>query len=70
MKIPAESYLIPGENVHYSEETCFFAFTGYIPDRERSVVLGQAFIQNYLTVLDNDNMKIGIGAHMGADTAI
>jgi len=69
-KIPADTYLVSGDQFNFGADTCFFTITGYIPDKERTAVLGQTFISNYLTVLDQDYMKIGLGAHRGVDAKI
>jgi hypothetical protein len=39
-KIPYESYLIPGEKLGFETNSCFLAFTGFIPDSARIIVLG------------------------------
>ena len=39
-RIPFESYLISGEKLNSNRNTCFLAITGFIPDEERTVILG------------------------------
>jgi len=70
LKIPFESYLIPGEQLDRDENVCFLGVTGFIPDGERLAVLGQPFLQNYYTVLDMDSMEIGLAAHIGTEAEI
>ena len=69
-KIPVESYLIPGPKLGFEEDVCYLSITGAIPDEINSAVLGQPFLENYFTVLDQENMKIGLGAHKGSDAEI
>lgn len=66
-KIPTSSYLIPGPRLGLEEDICHLAITGTIPDEINSVVLGQPFLENYFVVLDQEDMKIGLGAHLGSD---
>ena len=70
MKIPKESYLIDGDKLGFEHDVCYLAITGFIPDETNVAVLGQPFLQNYYVVLDQDNMKIGVGAHTGSDAII
>jgi hypothetical protein len=69
-KIPFESYLINGEDIGLERNVCYLSITGFIPNNLRVAVLGQPFIQNYLTVLNMESMEIGLGAHIGTDAAI
>ena len=69
-RIPFESYLLPGEKMGLQEDVCYLSVTGFIPDSERVVVLGQPFLQNYYTVLDMETMEIGLAAHIGTDAEI
>ena len=69
-KIPVGSYLIPGPLLGFEEELCYLSITGSVPDDIHSAVLGQPFLENYFTVLDQENMKIGLGAHLGSDAEI
>ena len=66
-KIPLGSYLIPGPLLGFEEELCYLAITGSVPDEIHAAVLGQPFLENYFTILDQENMKIGLGAHLGSD---
>ena len=49
---------------------CYLGITGFIPDEEGFAVLGQPFLQNYYTVLNMENNKIGLGAHIGTEAEI
>ena len=69
-KIPYQSYLIPGEKMGLEKEICYLSLSGFIPDHMKTAVLGQPFLQNYLAVLDQSNMEIGLGAHVGSDAEI
>ena len=69
-KIPLGSYLIPGPLLGFEEELCYLAITGSVPDSIHAAVLGQPFLENYFTILDQENMKIGLGAHLGSDAQI
>ena len=69
-KIPLGSYLIPGPLLGFEEELCYLAITGSVPDNIHAAVLGQPFLENYFTILDQENMKIGLGAHLGSDAQI
>ena len=69
-KIPVESYLIPGPLLGFEKELCYLSITGSVPDDVHSAVLGQPFLENYLTILDQENMKIGLGAHLGSDAGV
>ena len=50
--MPLESYLIPGNKLGFEANSCFLAFTGFIPDAARIIILGQPFFQNYYTVIN------------------
>jgi hypothetical protein len=69
-RIPYQSYLIPGPQVGLEADTCSLSIAGFIPDEENYAVLGQPFLQNYYAVLDQDSMKIGLGAHIGTRAEI
>lgn len=69
-KIPVGSYLIPGPLLGFEEELCYLSITGSVPDDIHAAVLGQPFLENYFTILDQENMKIGLGAHLGSDAEI
>lgn len=69
-KIPFESYLIDGDKIGLHSNMCYLSITGFIPEDEGVAVLGQPFLQNYLTVLNMDSMEIGLAAHLGTDATI
>lgn len=69
-KIPFESYLANGQNIGLQRDVCYLTITGYIPDGVNQAILGQPFLQNYYTVLNQDTMEIGLGAHIGMDAKI
>lgn len=69
-KIPTSSYLIPGPRLGFEDDICHLAIVGTIPDESNSVVLGQPFLENYFVVLDQEDMKIGLGEHLGSDAEI
>jgi len=69
-KIPTSSYLIPGPRLGFEDDICYLAIIGTIPDEINSAVLGQPFLENYFVVLDQEDMKIGLGAHLGSDAEI
>ena len=69
-KLPYQSYLIPGPTLGRSPNLCYLSITGDIPDSAGYAVLGQPFLRNYYTVLDQDRMRIGLAANVGTEAAI
>ena len=68
-RLPFESYMINGDRLHGGEaDTCVLTITGYLPDSEETVILGQPFLNNYYVVLDQDLEvpRIGLAAMKGA----
>lgn len=53
-----------------SPNLCYLSITGDIPDSAGYAVLGQPFLRNYYTVLDQDRMRIGLAANIGTEAAI
>jgi hypothetical protein len=68
--IPYQSYLISGEKMGLEDDVCYLGISGFVPDKIRAAVLGQPFLQNFLIVLDQGNMEIGLGAHIGSTAEI
>ena len=62
--------MIPGPKLGFEDDICYLAIIGTIPDDLNTAVLGQPFLENYYAVLDKDDMKIGLGAHLGSDAEI
>lgn len=53
-RLPFESYMINGDKLGSDPDTCILSITGFLPDDEQLVVLGQPFLNNYYVVLDQD----------------
>ena len=53
-RLPFESYMINGDKLGSDPDTCVLSITGFMPDEQETVVLGQPFLYNYYTVLDQD----------------
>ena len=69
-RIPYESLMIPGKLLDKEENSCHLRITGHVPDGEKKIILGQPFLNNYYTVLDQENYRIGFSTNVGTRAEI
>lgn len=62
--------MIPGKILNKEENSCQLRITGHVPDGENTIVLGQPFLNNYYTVLDQENNRIGFSTNAGTRAEI
>ena len=68
--VEPETYLFDGKDFGLDGACVFGVFKHQNEARDRVYILGSAFLQNYYTIYDQDNRKVGIALHPFSSAAV
>lgn len=58
--VPFSAYQVDSSTLGIGGLYCILGITGYIPDNVNRYIFGTVFLQNYYSIYDYENKRIGL----------